>query len=288
MKASCRALLIGAFVWILLFSLPITVSADCGPKPQLTIIVDNPPEEEYFLDLLVHETGTSVNYLNKDTVYEPQKLELLKHYSQDGWYPGFVHGTSLPMFGDLVGVKSGNTMVHTFGYVGLPDDYKIIIVTPEKNIVVSEPLHKDTFQETIHYDYKTGKVTQNILAVNLLFQFISTLIPTLLIEGLVLLLFGFSLRLNWIPFLSINVITQIFLTLTLGVALLTSGTFYAYLIFVPMEIIIILVERFAFMRYLKQHSERRRGWYAVTANLLSAAAGLVLINFDFMKFFGLK
>lgn len=233
-------------------------------------------------------TGRSVNYQYKDKVYEPQKLALLKHYSQDGWYPGFVHGTSAPMFGDLVGVKSGTTMVHTFGYVGLPEDYKIIVVTPDKNIVVSPPLHKDTFQETIHYDYKTGKVTQNNLGVNLLLQFISTFIPTLLIEGLVLLLFGFSLRLNWVPFLSINVITQIFLTLTMGVALITSDPMFAYLIFVPMEIIIILVERFAFMRYLKQHSERRRGWYAVTANLVSAAAGFMLIGFDYMKFFGLK
>ena len=45
-------------------------------------------------------------------------------------------------------------------------------------------------------------------------------IPTLVIEGVILLLFGFSLKKNWKAFLLVNIITQIFLTVTVGISLI--------------------------------------------------------------------
>ena len=46
---------------LLTFVLVLPVSADMGPKPQITITVINPPEGEYYLDLLEqHDPGDTL------------------------------------------------------------------------------------------------------------------------------------------------------------------------------------------------------------------------------------
>ena len=51
MKRCSFIFMILTFVFALCF--PVTVLADMGPKPSLTIEVENAPDERYYLDLLM-------------------------------------------------------------------------------------------------------------------------------------------------------------------------------------------------------------------------------------------
>jgi len=260
-----------------LFSIlfPLPTRADVGPKPELIIVVKNPPEQEYYLDLLVPEPDDPFNNLDHQAIYDQVKLDLLKHYEIDGWTPALVRGTGVPMSGNLVGERMGSTMRHTFGYVGVPDEFKIILVTPEAELVVSRVVSRSAFQETMTYDYATGEVQQRSLPLAYLRQFLATCLPTLLIEGAVLLLFRYSLRRNWKSVLTVNVITQVFLTAVFGTTLLRHGTFSAFLLFVPVEIAILLGETIAYSFLLREHGRKRAVLYAVVANLCSAIIGAI-------------
>ena len=59
---------------------------------------------------------------------------------------------------------------------------------------------------------------------------------------------------------------------------ITEGIFITYLLFIPVEFIIILIESLAFAFLLKQHRKRRRVGYAIVANLVSALVGIIVMS----------
>lgn len=254
------------------------VHADFGPKPSITIIVKNPPNEEYYLDLLIREEQVNNSLQDEKDKYDPLKFELFQNYNDDGWVPALVHGTKIPLFGRLTGTRQGKDVVHTFSYFGTPEHFKIMIVTPENRVVVSNELVRQTYQHQLTYDYETGAIGQRSKFTTYVIQFLSTLLPTLLIEGLILLLFGFSLKKSYKVFLWVNLATQVALTATLGTAAITHGMFTAYFLAVPAELAIIIMESIAFSRLLKEHTKGRRVAFAVTANIVSIIASLIAMN----------
>ncbi|HAL74398.1 MAG TPA: hypothetical protein DCM45_04800 [Clostridiales bacterium] len=264
-----------SFLLPLLISFP--VYADFGPKPSITIIVKNPPADEYYLDLLINENKSDNSQIEDKEKLDPIKYALLENYNVEGWQPALVHGTSIPLFGHLTGIRQGQDMEHTFSYFGTPDNFKIIIVTPDNQVVVSPEISRKSFQLTLSYDYASGTIRQPSLVVAYLLQFLSTLIPTLIIEGLLLLLFRFSLKRSFWPFLIVNLATQILLTAILGTALITQGVFAAILLSLPVELVIIVAETIAFSFLLKEHRKGRRIGFAITANIVSYIASLIVM-----------
>ena len=284
--------IVTAAVLSLIILLPSAVSADMGPKPTIKIIVKNAPTGTYYLDLLINENWDYETLRNdgwnhdnlRDTrsQYDAVKLGLLEQYNRDGWFPALAHGTQLLLWGDLVGIRQGKDCVHEFGYMGTPDIFKIIIITPDNQVIVSQVLQRQTLNMTLTYDYSTGTISQRSLVMTYFLQILSTLLPTLIIEGLLLLLFGFSLRLNFWPFLIINLTTQVLMTAVLGRAAITDGMMIAYLLFIPIEFLIILIESVAFAFLLKQHSKKRRIAYAIVANMVSALVGIIVMSISFI------
>jgi len=267
--------------------IPFITQADMGPKPSIDIFVQNPPSGEYFLDLLINKDAPYDNIPEEERAkYDPEKLGILEAYDEDGWYPGLAHGTGVPMFGTLTGEMKNGEMYHKFGYI-VPNHFKIIIVTPDKQVLVSEELHKKVFHETFILDYNTMQVRKTISPLSgYLRQFAMTLGATLIIEGVVLMLLGFSLKKNWLVFLIVNLVTQVIMTAVLGTVLIRSGLFNAYIIFVPLEIGILVAEAIAFRFLLRGHSPGRKIGYAILANVASAAAGWLLIAQEYQMFFG--
>lgn len=262
----------------------ISALADMGPKPKITVVVQNPPGEEYYLDLLVSGDPESQLYDNLSesrAKYDAELLSLLESYLEDGWYPGLTRGTRVPMFGSLLGKPDGDERIHSFSYVGVPEDFKIITVSSSGTVTVSREIHRNTFQTSVYYDFNTGSVTQRSLAVSYLLQFLMTCLPTLLIEGAILLLFRFSLKGNFRVFLLANLATQAMLTAVLGTAMFRGGLLLSYIFYVPLELGILLAETILFTRLLKEHGFRRRAAYAITANVTSAVCGWFLLLYEF-------
>ena len=107
---------------------------------------------------------------------------------------------------------------------------------------------------------------------------------TLVLEGLVFLLFGYRQKRSWLVFLLVNLVTQLGVNLCIYcVASPTALEPYAALIYLglllytPMEILVLVAEAIAFPRLVKEHRKRRAVGYAFVANLFSWALGGALL-----------
>lgn len=286
-------------VCALLVSLALTTFAfaDFGPKPQLIVRVKNAPQEPYYLDLLAKgdwdaEDGNRIdgidwNYDGKEDTLDPDLLALLRDNVPAGWHACVAQGTTgAPIYGELYSENtdaSGNDL-HVFGYHGVPSTYRIILVTESGKVWVSDILNRRVLQSsvTVNWSDDTSAVTVSVPSTipGYLLQFVATLVPTLLIEGIILLLFQYSWKQNWKAFLLVNLITQGLLAIASSVYAIQSGpNMFSYLIFfLPAELFILIAEAYLYAGrgMLKGHSKKRAAAYAVTANLISAILGYYL------------
>ena len=287
-------------ILLLLTAMLLTVSAlaDSGPKAQLTVKVVNAPSEPYYLDLLEkgdyqgHTYGSGDGddtYSGLDWSYSEEEiaalddelLDALRAAVPEGWHACTAQGTNgAPMRGDLAGEDTGlGTRLHTFGYHGVPDTYRIILVTKSGESWVSDTLHRATLQSSVTVDCagRTTNVPSPAMAYAL--QFLCTLLPTLLIEGLLLFAFGYRSRRSWLVFLLVNLVTQGGFALYLAVTVLNHGVSgWSLLFYIPIEIIITAVELLCYRRLLTEKGKGRATGYAVAANVCSAVVGLWLID----------
>ena len=105
------------------------------------------------------------------------------------------------------------------------------------------------------------------------------LLPTLLNEGVLLLAFGYRSRRSWLVFLLVNLVTQGGFALYLAVTVLNHGVSgWSLLFYLPIELIITVVESLLYRRLLTERSWERAVGYAIVANVCSATVGLLLID----------
>ena len=272
-------------ILLLLTAMLLTVSAlaDSGPKAQLTVKVENAPSEPYYLDLLEkgdyqgHTYGSGDGddtYSGLDWSYSEEEiaalddelLDALRAAVPEGWHACTAQGTNgVPMWGDLIGSDAGGVRLHSFRYHGVPDTYRIILVTKSGESWVSDTLHRATLQSSATVDWAL--------------QFLCMLLPTLLIEGVLLLAFGYRSRRSWLVFLLVNLVTQGGFALYLAVTVLNHGVSgWSLLFYLPIELIITVVESLLYRRLLTERSWERAVGYAIVANVCSATVGLLLID----------
>ena len=183
------------------------------------------------------------------------------------------------MWGDLIGSDAGGVRLHSFRYHGVPDTYRIILVTKSGESWVSDTLHRATLQSSATVDWakRTANVPSPAMAYAL--QFLCMLLPTLLIEGVLLLAFGYRSRRSWLVFLLVNLVTQGGFALYLAVTVLNHGVSgWSLLFYLPIELIIMVVELLAYRRLLTEKGKGRATGYAIVANVHSATVGLLLID----------
>jgi len=255
--------------------LPGTASADSGPKPAVTITVVNAPAGEYYLDLLVTDPGDHANIDPAD--YDPNLLQGLRDWEVDGWYPALAGGTSVPLFGDL---RPGEDGTHRFTYYGLPRAFRIAVSGPDGAQATDEPFTRTVFYTHLTYDWETNSITRATSPAGFYgVQFLSTLVPTLLVEGGLLWLFGFRAGRDWLVFLAVNLVTQAGLHLWIAADLVSIGdSALQYLVLLVAEVPILLVELIAYVFLLKEYSGLRRAAYAACANIASYAVGYLPLH----------
>lgn len=264
------------FLFLTIFVLAITcaipLSADTGPKPSITIYVENAPDCMYYLDLLVEEQQPYNNLSEEEqSSYDPEMLAILREYNKDGLRAALAYGTAVPLFGKLTGETESGRVKHYFSYFGVPDTVKVIAVTEDGTVYVSNTLKKTEYQAEYTLDFSTfALVCEGNSAIRYLSQFLSTFIPTVIIELIVLLLFGFSVKKNILSFLTVNFATQIILTIVYAFFYPSMGTFFINFAVLPFaELGVIAVEATAYAFLLKDKGKGRRVAYAIVANLCS-------------------
>ena len=198
----------------------------------------------------------------------------------EGWHACTAQGTNgAPMWGDLIGSDAGGVRLHSFRYHGVPDTYRIILVTKSGESWVSGVLHRATLQSSATVDWAARIANAPSPATAYALQFLCTLLPTLLIEGLLLFAFGYRSKRSWLVFLLVNLVTQGGFAVYLAVTVLNHGVSGCSLIFyIPIEVILTLVELLLYRRLLTEKNKARAAVYAIAANLCSAVFGLWLID----------
>lgn len=252
------------------------VHADMGPKPELRVTVLNAPNEAYYLDLLVDADYATGN-IDEYAPYDPVLFQLLKDYDGNGWYSAKAYGTRIPLFAVLEPTLINGKPSFTFGY-HLPDRFKIILMTKSGKATVSDEIKLETFYTTMTFDALTGKTTKTDTFILYVTQFLSTFIPTLMVEFVVLLMFGLYSKHNLKVFFIMNLVTQIALTFTVNAALITMGLLSALITLILMEGFIWIFECIvAWKAFDKTRKTGRKIAFALTANMVSFVLGIILL-----------
>lgn len=284
MKRSPRILLLALLTSILLTG---TALADTGPKPQLTVKMVNSPEEPYYLDILAEGNyedaghpfeGLAWSYTEEElAALDQDLLQTLRDAVPEGWHACTAEGsTGAPMWGDLYPNETG---FHIFGYMGVPDTYRILVVTQSGETWVSDVYTRKVLQSSVTLDWASKSVTIPSIWTGHLLQFLSTLVPTILIEGILLILFGYSWKRSWKPFLLVNLVTQAGLALYLSTVILQHGvSAWSLISLFPAEIVIALLESGLYVRFLTEKSKGCAFFYGILANAFSAVLGCFLIE----------
>ena len=229
-------------------------------------------------DASLHEWNDALEYLlgqaPRDTPETARDALIagLKSWEDGGWYPALVTGTRAPLFGELTPEADG---IHRFGYHGLPDTFRIAVSGPGGAQATDEPFTRTVFYTHLTYDWQTNTITSATSPVGFYgLQFLSTLVPTLIIEGILLWLFGFRAKRDWLVFLIVNLVTQAGLHLWIAADLVSIGdSALQYMVLLVAEVPILAVELAAYVFLLQEHSRLRRAAYAACANIASYALG---------------
>lgn len=269
-----------SFIFILLAISLLTVSAfaDMGPKSQLVVRVKHAPDELYYLDLLAEGDAADLHdYASEERAeLDPALLESLISAIPEGWHGCISQGVKgAPIFGQLTPQEPG---VHPFSYFGVPWTYRILMVTESGEVYLSDVQERTVLQSSVTLNWNRQSLSSPPVWAGYLLQFAATFFPTLILEGLLLILFGLSKsRRNWLSFLLVNLLTQGALALWCSMTFMKSGVSIMFLIlFIPAELIILLVETLLYRRCLVHPNPNRVRIYAIFANLCSALLGWVL------------
>ena len=257
--------------------LTVTALADMGPKPQLTVEVKNAPQEPYYLDLLAEGDAPSCPSLTEEELaaLDADLYGRLLAAIPAGWHGCVSQGTDgAPIWGDLTPDGDG---CHSFGYYGVPWTYRVLMVTKSGETFLSEVQTRRMLQSSVTVYWAAKSLSAAPLWVGYALELLSTLVPTLLLEGALLALLGLWNRRNLMVFLAANAATQLAMFLLLGTTALKEGVgFGYYLLFIPLELVILLAETVAYRRLFTETSKRRATVYGISANLCSAVLGWFL------------
>lgn len=296
--------------------LTVPVFADMGPKPQLIVRVENPPEEPYYLDLVQEGNSTRPgtedfvewNYTKEEfAALDQEILETMVNAVPEGWFACIIQkATGVPMWGKLTGENG----IHEFWYIGLPETCRILMASKSGEVFLSEPFTREALQSSVTVDWSAKTLKVPPVSLNYAAQFLATFLPTLAIEGILLLLFGLCSKRNGLIFLLVNLVTQGGLNLWASVRTVRYGPLWIEMVthffnrflhtddlqysfstlprlfsqfpvywIIPAEAVILLVEMGLYLWLFRgKDTKKRTALYAMTANLCSFVLGLRLMD----------
>lgn len=297
---------------LIIILLTVPAFADMGPKPQLVVRVENAPEELYYLDLVREgndnrpgtENHVEWNYTEEEfAALDQEILETMVNAVPEGWFACIVQKAAFPMWGKLTGEDG----IHEFGY-GLPETCRILMASKSGEVFLSEPFTREALQSSVTVDWAAKTLKVPPVSLNYAAQFLATFLPTLAIEGALLLLFRLWSKRNGLVFLLANLVTQGGLNLWASVRTVRYGPLWIEMVshffnrfihtdnlryefstlprlfsqfpvywIIPAEAVILLVEMGLYIWLFQGKGSKKRAVpYALTANLCSFVLGLCL------------
>lgn len=255
-----------------------TASANSAPPDyRVAVRVVNGPGELYYLDLLEQSDG-EIEIFEREGM-DRELLEAMRDAVPEGWLPCTM---SVSQWEDhFSGDLAGENGTHVFHGWHTPRVFRILIVTKSGESWVSEPMERELMNSAVKVDWVKKTAVMPPVQVLYVLQFLSTLLPTLVIEGLIFYLFRFPGRRNWLVFLLMNLVTQGALSVVLCLNVVPSGGRYlgaTMLVLIPIELLIALMEALVYMKLLRGQPKHRAFAYGITANVVSYVIGLFTVG----------
>jgi hypothetical protein len=281
-----RLLLVVLVVAVLLPALSGTASADMGPKPSVVVYFKGLEQEHYYVTLLSDKESTGP-WSKSDTFkpwYENKEIwkKLNAYEDTDGFY--------------FLGCFSDCSETDTFKWTYYPPyTFKILIYFPEYDrfVVSADAYERYAFDsyytvDATNVDIRSVSAIGDDLSVtrtyDITWQLVSLLcriVGTIALELGVAWLFGYRRKKHLLIIGLTNIVTQTLLNVLLNVINYKQGALAFVVHFIWMELLVFIIEGLVYRRLLKrsdtQTERKTRPWlYALTANALSFAAGLLI------------
>lgn len=265
-------------VLMLVTCLSVNVNADMGAKPSVRIKVDNAPEQDYYIAMLWNDPYMPYREFEPIQSLSDEENAIIQSifdYEEDG-YKLFSN------FGDAYFRSNGYDSYRFFGYAGvLPHSYKIMIVTMDGQVQVSELIDQKAFNSTVIYNYASNTfkelVIESLFGPCLICAVVFFCV-TLFTEWTVLCGFSLINKKNMRHFILINVITQLILNVFNICWYLSDHSGFYTVPWIIAEILIIVVEALWYSKRLINKegkiSVKRNVAYAIAANIASILAEL--------------
>lgn len=283
MKSSQKKILI---VILLLCLLSLTgASADAGPKPSITLKVSHVPGNVCYVDILIDKDQVwDTRDMDDESEVVPKAVESLKAIDDEGWRAAMTNGLSRIMGEPRCELVKGAGQVD-IGY-RTPERFKVVVVTEDGKVAISNIVENASFSSVVYFDFESKKAYEESPVILTVKWLPLTLTLTLIIEGALLILFGFGQRENWLTFIKVNVLTQLILLAGMGWGNFYLGFLGAFFIGMIAEVIIFVIEVKVYVKRLVGHTVKRRMWYGLTANFASLTLGSYLVALLISILFG--
>ena len=271
---------------------PTRAFADVGPKPSVNIEIENlPADRDFYITLLAKEESTGPYSVGNH----------LSAHNEDELRPGYEK------FKEIKDRDGYNFLAYLEKHRGPgrfswsyypPKDFKVAIYDPEKDLVlISEPIKAYAFNSNFEMDYVDFDLRDQVYyfedqmtlkkASNYpgeIKAFALRLALTIVIEYLVALIFFRPTAYQRNLIIKTNVLTQGLLNLAISFILYYLGFLAFFLIFIPLELIVFIIEGIIYKIKLNQDLPANKKptpayLYAFLANLASGLGGYYLVRY---------
>jgi len=258
-------------IFLIINLFPIVVLADMGSKPSITVELKNMATDNYLIDLLVYDENGE-NYfseMNCNDSGEPteEQIKTLYKINYDGWISESTRWRSYLLMSDIVGNRSYE---HEFGYFGTPEIYRIVVVYNSGKMLVSDVIKRDELNSHVILDVNTMLVIEKGSVFKT--EVFKCTIITVLLESIIAYIFKIIKELKLRNIILVNIITQVFLHVTLPLI----NTLY-FIKFIVLEIIIVFLEYFLYKKLGCKNEGKVLGAYVMIANLVTSLMTFIIL-----------
>ena len=266
MKKKCVFLTV-IFCFLSLFARP--VFADVGPKPSVTIIVENAPDKSYFVTLLAKSSYgpwqqvTDIEGMPADNEEERKAAQLFLDYEDSDGY--FLLNN---MSGDLMGKNEFSWTYYP------PEEFKIAICCPQDgSVYVSEALERDAFYSYFHVTYGSNPLPafEESHLGKVFLESLLRVAVTIIVELFLAYLFGYREKKQLLTITVVNVITQMILNAFLVFSDYFGGGLMWMIMFPLGEVIVFIIELIIYLFTIGKEGKGKAFLYTLLANAASAA-----------------
>jgi hypothetical protein len=264
--------------WLMLLCLilmiPVSASANSpGPAPRIdcTLKIANAPEVSFCVSILTREPGASKGEMMATALLnQGEVVAALYSMVGDGWYPI----SEVPREGFIR--EAGDKIIEWSIISQSMSEYRIILVTEDGTVQVSDPVTRRDYTNEATYDVKTNQLTQSIDYWEYAMRIMIAVGVTLVVELWQLKQSEFSNQKNRRIVVVTNLFTQTLLNFILFVTHYYEFSKADFTWLLILEVAIPIIEGFVYAKLFEEGTVKQRVQYAVIANISSFAVGLLL------------